>query len=418
MRRNLFTLFALGVVLPLAACAGDARSALEVQRDTVGDTVVVRTMAGSLWDSSARLEPEMRIGAFEGEDEYILGNVAGLAVAPDGSIYLYDRQVPALRKYNADGEFVATFGREGGGPGEYENSDGGLAVLPDGRVLLRDPGGGRITVYSADGETLETWPLRGGYFTGNPLYVDTAGVVYTQIWGRNADGERYSALRPFGPDGTPLDSLPAPEWDHEMAAVSFTGENLSMANSVPFSPQAHWTFSPMGNYVGGLSTEYAVDVFRPDGTVLRIRRVTDPVPVEPAEKEAARERIASGFRRFAPDWQWNGPPIPDTKPPFQDIAVGRDGRIWVRLSRPGYLSEPADPDDPASFDRWTEPVVWDLFEEDGTYLGQVRAPEGLRTQPEPVFANEHVWAVTTDELDVQYVTRFRIARGDLEPAGE
>ena len=400
-------------LLVLAACAGDGRSALQVQRDTIGDTIVVRTLAGSVWDAAARLEPEMRIGAFEGEDVYLLGDVAGLAVAPDGSVYVYDRQVPALRKYNADGEFVATFGREGGGPGEYRNSDGGLAVLPDGRVLLRDPGNARITVYSADGEALDTWPLRGGSFTSRPLYVDTSGTVYTQIWGRDDAGERYTALKPYAPDGTPGDSLPAPSWDFEPAAVSFSNDMLQMQNHVPFTPRVHWTFGPTGNYVGGLSTEYSIDVFGADG-VLRIQRVTEPVPVEAAEEAATRADVASGFRAMAPDWQWNGPPIPATKPPFQDIAVARDGRIWVRLHRAGYRAEAADPDDPAAVDRWSEPVVWDLFEADGTYLGQVRAPEGFRTHPEPVFGAEHVWAITVDELAVEYLTRFRITRDATE----
>lgn len=397
----------------VAACAGDARPTLQVERDTVGDTVVVRTLAGSAWRTDARLEPELRIGAFEGEDVYMLGDVTGLAVAPDGAIYVYDRQIPALRKYSPDGEFIATFGREGGGPGEYEQSDGGLAVLPDGRVLLRDPGNARITVYSPDGETLDSWPLRGGYFTSRPLYVDTAGRAYTQIWG-TTEGERYTALQPFDPDGTLGDSIMAPEWDFEAAYISFSGENIRMQNGVPFTPRSHWSFSPFGYYVGGLSTDYAIDVYRSDGTVVRIQRIVERVPVDPAEKDAARMGVIRGFQRHAPDWQWNGPPIPDTKPPFQELAVGRDGRIWARLHQPGYLAEAADPDDPIATDAWAEPVVWDVYEPDGTYLGQVRAPTGLRTHPQPVFGTDHVWAVTTDELDVQYVTRYRIARQPLD----
>ena len=397
----------------LAACGGGDRPVLEVQRDTVGDTVIVRTVAGSAWETDARLEPEMRVGAFEGEDVYILGDIHGIAVAPDGSVYLYDRQVPALRKYGPDGEFIATFGREGGGPGEYKNSDGGLAVLPDGRVLLRDPGNGRITVYSPTGEYLESWPLRGGYFTSRPLYVDTAGRAYTQIWGRTDDGERYSALQPFAPDGTRGDSLPAPEWEYEERAISFETDQLIMMNSVPFTPQPHWAFSPHRYFVGGLSSEYSIDLFKSDGTVLRLQRDVEPVAVADAEAEARKMRITRNFQRYAPDWKWSGPSIPGTKPVFQDIAVGLDGRIWVRLHQPGYLAAEADPDDPSDTDEWDEPVVWDVFHPDGTYLGQVHAPDNFSVRPEPVFGAEHVWAVTTDELEVEYLTRFRIERGTL-----
>lgn len=405
----------------LVACSGDdPASRVVVERDTIGDTLVVRTLAGSVWEAPRSLEPEMRIGAFEGEDEYMLGDVSGFAVGPDGSIYIYDRQVPALRKYAPDGTYVATFGREGGGPGEYKQSDGGLAVLPDGRVLLRDPGNARINVYSSTGEILDHWELRGGYFTSRPLYADTAGRVLTQIWGRNAAGERYGGLQPYGPDGVKGDSMMAPQWDHEPPTLSGSREGMSIMNSVPFSPTQQWTFSPYGYYVGGLSTRYAVDVFRPQGGVLRIERIVDPVAVTADEKANAEERATHNFRRSFPDWKWNGPGIPDRKPPFRSIYAGRDGRLYVQLSQPGERipAEELDAsDDPNASppNRWREPVLFDVFEADGTYLGQIRAPERFRTGPQPVFDGDRVWAVVTDELDVEYLTRFRLTdRGDAD----
>lgn len=408
------TLLALAL-LALPACGAAPEVTLRVERDTVGDTLVVRTVAGSAWGAPARLEPEVRIGTFEGEDEYMLGDVAGIAVAPDGAIYLYDRQVPALRKYAPDGTYVATFGREGGGPGEYENSDGGLAVLPDGRVLLRDPGAGRILVYGPDGASLGQWPLRGGYFTSRPIYTDTAGGVYSMIWGRRADGSSYRGLRRYGPEGEPTDSMLAPEWGHEAPTLSFSTENMVMTNHVPFSPTAGWTFSPFGYYVGGVSDRYSVTLFRTADPVLRIERRTDPVPVDPDEKADRYERATANFRRLSADWKWNGPEIPDVKPAFQRLSVAGDGRVWVQVSVPGEripADELALSDDPAAPppERWREPVVWDVFEPDGTYLGPVHAPQGLRTSPEPVFRGDHVWAVVTDALDVEYVTRFRIVR--------
>jgi hypothetical protein len=423
------------VLVILAACGGgDAgRVSLQVEHDTVGDTVVVRTVAGQAWDADASLVPEMRIGAFEGEDVYMLGDVNGLAVAPDGSVYIYDRQVPALRKYDRDGEYVATFGREGEGPGEYKQSDGGLAVLPDGRVLLRDPGNGRINVYSPTGESLDHWDLRGGYFTSRPLFVDTAGAVYTQIWGTGEDGERYGGLARYSSDGEPLDSILAPEWDYEPAQVTFQGERMRMSNNVPFSPRSMWAFSPHGYYVGGVSSRYGVELFRPDASVLRIERAVDPVPVQRDEAANARERTEANFRQAAPDWRWNGPDVPDTKPPFSSIQVGVDGRVWVQVAQAGVRR--ADSDDGSGAggvaagesgrggrsgdtppDRWAEPVVYDVFEPDGTYLGQVRGPDDFQRYPTPVFGRDHVWAVVTDELGVEYLTRFRIDAGGPDDA--
>ncbi len=146
-----------------------AASEWRAQVDTVGDTITVRTLAGSEW-GAAELVPELRIGALEGADHEILGQIIGLTIDAVDNIYIYDHQVPALRKYAPDGRYLATFGREGGGPGEYANSDGGLAALADGRIVLRDPGNARFTVYAADGEYLAGWRTRGRTYTSLPIF--------------------------------------------------------------------------------------------------------------------------------------------------------------------------------------------------------------------------------------------------------
>ena len=418
---------ALLLLLAPVAC-GDADPAREVrvERDTLGDTIVVRTLQGSEWGQEAVLQPEMSIGVFEGEDHYMLGSVRSLAVADDGSVYLMDSQVPALRKYAPDGTYLTTFGREGGGPGEYKGPDGGLVVLADGRVVLRDPGNARLQVYSPEGEPLATWPLRGGFNTGSPMVVDTAGVVWTQVLLDPEAGVTDWRMGMAGVDsrtGQPVDTVPAPEWDYEapklIASIS-SGENRSTSvSNVPFSPQPSWAFSPLGWMVGGLSTRYAVDQYLPGGQVLRIERVAESVPVQPDERADQERQTTWGMRTTQPDWKWNGEPIPDRKPPFRGIATGVDGRIWVMVHQPGQrvpdeeLVEADDPDArPAS--RWREPVAYDVFEADGSYVGRVRAPDGFSTYPRPVFRGDTVWAIVRDELDVQYLKRFRVARSGTE----
>lgn len=422
-------LLALGLLA--AACGSDAAPRVQVERDTVGDTVIVRTVAGSEWGTPRHLEPEVRIGVFDGPDAYMFGRVRSLAVAPDGSIYVVDSQVPALRKYDPSGQYVETFGREGEGPGEYRGPDGGLAVLPDGRVVLRDPQNARLQVYGPDGEALDTWPIRGSFNTSNPLVVDTAGRVYTQIL---LDPEaavtewRVGLVAYDGATGEPVDTIPAPEWEYEgprlvAQQVMDEGTNTSV-NSVPFTPQSSWAFSPYGYMVGGLSTRYVIDQYLRDGTVLRIERVSDPVPVTPGERSEAEDVARWDMRQTQPDWTWNGPGIPDTKPSFRGLFAGRDGRIWVLVHQPGEripddeVDEPArDPGpNPRPVQRWREPVAFDVFERDGAYLGRVLAPTGFSVSPTPVFDGDRVWAVVRDELDVQYVTRFRVGGGEAEPA--
>ena len=331
------------LTLLTGACAGSDRGeSLVVERDTIGDTIVVRTLAGSEWGAGAVLEPELSIGVFEGEDHYMFGQIRSLAVAGDGSIYVMDQQVPALRKYAPDGTFVATFGREGGGPGEYKGPDGGLVVLEDGRVVLRDPGNARLQVYSADGEPLATWPVRGGFSTGSPMVVDTAGILRTLVHLNPEAGGMEWRMGMAGIDtrtGQPVDTIAAPEWDYQAPTIVATfasGDNRNTSvNNVPFSARPAWAFSSLGWMVGGLSSRYAIDQYLPGGGVLRIDRVADAVPVQPDERADAEEQATWGMKRTQPDWKWNGDPIPSTKPAFREVMTGLDGRIWVLNSRTG-----------------------------------------------------------------------------------
>lgn len=416
---RLAPLLLLVLILVLGGCADAAETHIGsvVEHDTIGDTIIVRTVSGSSWQAEGRLEPEVQIGVFDGEEHFMFGDLVSLAVAPDGSIYVVDRQAMALRKFGVDGSYLGTFGREGAGPGEYSGPDGGLGVLPDGRVVIRDPANARMQVFAADGEPFTTWPVRSGFNTSNPIVVDTAGYVYSQVLMDPEAGitEWKMGLVALDPEtGEAVDTIPAPEWDFETPRLTASREGSTSITSLPFSPSSSWVMSPLGYMIGGLSTRYAIDLYRDDGTVLQIQRASNAIPVQAGEKANRREQTIWNMRQTEPGWSWSGPAIPDSKPPFRRVFAGQDGRIWVLLNQEAEaiadedVVESTEPNArPAT--RWTEPVVFDVFEPDGTYLGAVRAPDGFSIYPAPVFDGDQVWGVVRDEFDVQYITRLRVS---------
>jgi hypothetical protein len=414
--RALAALYGTAVV---AACAGEAGATARWTAviDTIGDTVVVRTVSGQVWQTDAELVPEISIGVLDGEDAYMLGNVTALAVSPAGDIYALDRQVPVLRKYSADGVHITDLGRSGSGPGEYSRP-GGLTVLSDGRVLLRDPGNARFNVYGDDGTAIGEWPLPGGgtFGTDRRLYVDAADNSYTLVLlerGVPITQWRYGLAR-VDTNGQHSDTLIVPTWNYQPQVVTAQNEIGSSSYSVPYTAQRIWTYSPLGYFVGGVSSSYRIDLLRTDGMITRIESTLDPVPVDPADKSESEERIASNIREQFPGWRWNGPRVPDTKPPFRNVFAGLDGRIWVQLSQPSQeiLSvEAATAEEQRTGNRpgrFSEPAAFDVFEQDGSYLGKVDVPQAFTTSPEPVFRGDYVWAVARDSLDVASVVRYRI----------
>lgn len=418
----LITLAWTTAITVLVACGSadsprDAVQGLVSEREVRGDTLVVNNLAGSVWGDTLDMVPEVSIGALDGPEEYLLGQVGGLAVADDGTILVVDRQAPALRAYDAQGEHLRTFGAPGGGPGEYESLDGGIAVLNDGRIALRDPGNGRIMVYDPSGEENDTWRLRGGFRTSRSMYRDQHGIVYTSLLvDPEAEiGDWVVGLSQIRPDGSPGDTLVPPDPPLGAPILQAEAGNSISRTPVPFSPQVEWTLDRDGQFVWGTTDGYRLHARAEDGRPLQIIRDAEAVSIASGEAAFERRRVTRNLRTTQPNWSWNGPEIPERKPIWGDVFVSEEGRFWVRrhteakeVENPGY-----DPDDEDSEPReWVEPVVFDVFRPDGDYLGAVRAPEGFYPSVEPVLRGNRVWAVVRDEFDVPKVVRFRV---DIPP---
>lgn len=412
---------ALAMIATLTACGGDdagtSGARWQATVDTVADTITVRTTGGSVWGYPATLAERASIGTIEGDDAYMLGRVGSIAVTSRGDVLVLDTQVPVIRKYDANGTHLVDIGRSGGGPGEFKSPEA-MNVLPDGRIVVRDPGNARITVLNPDGTWNDDWrlPYGGSWGTSEKLYVDTAGNTYIYILlDIQADIEDWAyGLGRYTPEGVLADTIPYPTWDYEEQAVVARNEHSSSRRRVPFTPEVIATFSPLGYMVGGVSTDYRIDLLRHGEPVVQIERARQPVPVSDAEKDERVDQIEQNLRRNYPGWRWNGPAVPDTKPPFTGILVDDNGRIWVQLSQPGveFRTEEEAREEARRTERpqlrYREPVIFDVFETDGRYLGAVHMPDGFRTFPAPVIHGDVMWAVVFDELDVPRVIRYAI----------
>ncbi len=279
--------------------------------------------------------------------------------------------------------------------------------------MVRNPGNQRIEVFGPERGQTEQWRYpAGGLHTFAPLYTEMHGRTFVDAPDPSADGF-VADLIVFGPDGTQVDTLPQPSSTYEAATLVAERGGMSASGVVPFSPELVWTVHPTGRFLTGFSGEYRIDLPRADG-VLRIERAAEPAPVRDEERAHEREQVERYMRETDPSWSWNGPPIPDHKPFFHYLLAGRDGRIWVWLPTEAHEAENEDhdPEDPSSMPvLWKEPLRYDVFEPDGTYLGVVVPPDDLTPYPYPVFDGDNVWAVTEDELRVQRVVRFRIVVG-------
>jgi len=146
--------------------------------------------------------------------------------------------------------------------------------------------------------------------------------------------------------------------------------------------------------------------------VTGVAKAADPIPVLPEER-AEREAVNAWMRRTRSQFMTSEiPDLPSTKIVWKTLAAGDDRRIWVHRT---VLAEKREPtreprDDMPPPITWVEPTVYDVFEMDGTYLGEVCVPRGVSVR---WFGSDHVWSMARGEFDETYVVRVRVVPGSI-----
>jgi hypothetical protein len=345
---------------------------------------------------------EIRIGTLEGDFEYLFANISDLAAGANGTIFVADSPAgkPVVRMFDSKGTFVKYVGREGRGPGEYERI-GGIGSFPDGRLAIWDIGNQRINLYEPNGEYIESFFAGSGLHSSYKTFeVDHDGNFYVKTMFFDRDNPQNNTNPPsawfkYSPQGQLVDTVHVPRSvsNFPEAFVIFT----PAGGGYPFNTRIIENFSPSGHVITAINNRYEIDLHKKERS-LTIEHEYSPLKVTADEEEQWMD-FKRGFTSAGYSVESS---IPSVKPPFKEILTDSQGRIWVwRYTN----SQPVDGGIfPDKVKIW-EPPVFDVFNPDGSFYGNVSLPMGA------VFLEakgDKVWAVLTDEDQVEYVVRYKL----------
>ncbi|PKN94231.1 MAG: hypothetical protein CVU44_07470 [Chloroflexi bacterium HGW-Chloroflexi-6] len=180
----------------------------------------------------------------------------GIAVGPDGSVYVSDTWNHRIQKFTANGEFISMWGVFGltDTPGALYGPRG-VAVDSQGRVFVADTGNKRIVIYDPSGNVLGEFGSEGfepgQFYEPTDVKVGKDGYAYvTDAWNK-----RIQVFAPIDADG--LDYQPFNLWP----VAGWYSESLE---NKPFM-----AISPNGNVLITDPESYRVIEFTSQGEFVR-----------------------------------------------------------------------------------------------------------------------------------------------------
>lgn len=361
----------------------------------------VRTVANAgpgVWEREGRTPRLVELwragGLAEGQH---LSFPIGAAAHRDGRIAIPDWGLGEVVVVDSAGNWLGAWTREGRGPGETLRP-AAASWTDDGHLAVFDIESSKVVFRSADGPVAPDIPVHQSITapvmaSGELEWVgvDARGAVALAPGARSdlhAPELYFTSLLYLPPRAEKPDTL-------AIAPIPVVREGRYRGWSLPGVPRVVGALMADGRIaVGGEDASYSILVRDTAGApVLRICRDAPPLPLTADERLETgipdrMEELAAALR--------NAPP-PEQPAPYARLFFSADGRLWVQRDR----------NDPIKGVQLHGPpgALYDVFDADGRYLGEVRAPARASLV---AAAGDRVWAFETGEVDETTVVAYRL----------
>lgn len=374
-------------VILLTACGADRPANQADFAVEVVDGIEHRRNSGEAQAWTARRVA--RIGS-TADGPAAFGRIRSVLADADGNVYVADNLASEVRVFDAGGAHLRSFGRSGGGPGEFGNLYSLAWVGSD--LAVMDPGNIRIGRFTRDGGWVDGtrfYPITG---PGTLVRLHPLGDVgyYTPVVAANQAGLPFVRMTAAGAADT-IAAPRAPETAPQFWTRCDRPDGGIMAVSVPDAPTIVYGFPAAGGQVAvAWTADYRIAFRSPAGDTLHVvERARAPLAYPDSMWQEALRPLRE-VRDNYPGTRCDPatPERPATRSALRSIAFDETGRMWVEAAT-------------------TNGFAWDIFDEDGRLLGSVPAP--ARDAGVPVYVRgNRLYQVERDEMDVQYVVVYEI----------
>ena len=361
-----------------------------VETDSAGVRIVTYSDLGQLSEAfRLTAAPTVTIGALGDDPRSEFTRLINAATRlGDGRIVVAMWADTSLRVFDYTGTYVASFGRRGTGPGEFQMIVGFCRSAGDTLVVV-DDSQRRITRFDPQGRHLSTGAIDASTSGMPPLCLDDGSAALRTPMS-TLDRPPPTAADPrVRYRLTHLSLVPRPTVLHALDGIPGNDRALRISDSPivtvgqPFGRQTSVATDGSTIHVAEGSA-YEIHSHSPTLRLVRVLRVTQPgSPVTETLRRAYRDSAlarSTPARRDAMAAVLDDGAFPATVPPYSRILVDGARRLWVeRYLMPGDTAR-----------------TWTVFDHDARVLGRVVIPMGLVIGE---VGTDYVlgWRTTTDQ---------------------
>jgi len=146
----------------------------------------VRNDKEGIWNKAKKPQLELKFirswGETESDDDnFMFYDPSDVAMDLEGNVYIADAGNNRIQKFDSEGNYIRTYGREGQGPGEFK-MPADIEIDKEGNIYVADAGNRRLQILNNEGEYLNGFVLEKGVGeinvdSNNNIYISAGGMV-------------------------------------------------------------------------------------------------------------------------------------------------------------------------------------------------------------------------------------------------
>ncbi len=337
---------------------------------------------------------ELTIGVVEGDENYMFGNTIYFNADDEGNIYVTDWDSKEIRKFDSNGKFLLTIGRQGQGPEEFQT-----VTVPkfdkDKNIYVTDVSGRKILFFNKEGKYLRQIKIptvfrnlyinsKGDFFARRTMLIEQEGGSAKSFTVIGLFDNQFNVVADIYKESEELTPLSGRD------EKSLAKRLADSASENAYKPKMTYFLVENDLIYYGYAEKYEISIYSPEGKLIKIiQREYEPIEVSKQHRDDyirlwEKEYLPPSIQKIRKEII-QLIKLPKHIPAYKSFILMENG--WLAVIVDSIKNEYA---------------LFDIFNQEGKYIAQFKSSIPVENL---LFKNGKAYAIAIED-DYRFVKRY------------